>query len=251
MSETNLAAVVLAAGAGTRLRPLTTLRPKALCPVDNVPLVDRAIERTLSLTTAIAVNVHFGREMMVEHLSGRVHLSIEHPAILGGAGALGALREWIDGRDVLLMNADAYLRGSLGSFDKDWDGTRPRLLTIDARTQADFGMLRYVGAALLPWHVVREFRAVPRGLYEACFRPYAERGELDLVQTSETFIDCGTIGGYHAANMHASGGENVIGLGAVVEGSITRTVVWPNSRVDPGEMLDNAVRADGITVFAA
>ena len=37
--------VVLAAGRGTRLRPLTRLRPKALCPVGNVPLVDLALER--------------------------------------------------------------------------------------------------------------------------------------------------------------------------------------------------------------
>lgn len=40
-----LAAVVLAAGAGTRLRPLTTILPKALCPVGNVALVDLAIDR--------------------------------------------------------------------------------------------------------------------------------------------------------------------------------------------------------------
>src|SRR5437660_59073 len=37
-----LAGIVLAAGAGTRLAPLTRLRPKALCPVGNVPLVDLA-----------------------------------------------------------------------------------------------------------------------------------------------------------------------------------------------------------------
>ncbi len=38
-------AVVLAAGEGRRLRPLTELRPKALCPVGNVPLLDRALAR--------------------------------------------------------------------------------------------------------------------------------------------------------------------------------------------------------------
>ena len=41
----SLAAVVLAAGAGTRLRPLTRLRPKALCPVGDRPLVDHALDR--------------------------------------------------------------------------------------------------------------------------------------------------------------------------------------------------------------
>src|SRR5215210_3356347 len=41
----SLAAVVLAAGAGTRLAPLTTVRPKALCPVGGRPRVDLALDR--------------------------------------------------------------------------------------------------------------------------------------------------------------------------------------------------------------
>ncbi len=45
-----LAGVVLAAGAGTRLRPLTALRPKALCPVGTVPLLDLALARLAPLT---------------------------------------------------------------------------------------------------------------------------------------------------------------------------------------------------------
>ncbi|NUR30106.1 MAG: NTP transferase domain-containing protein, partial [Catenulispora sp.] len=39
----NLAAIVLAAGEGQRLRPLTAIRPKALCPVGNVAMLDRAL----------------------------------------------------------------------------------------------------------------------------------------------------------------------------------------------------------------
>ena len=38
---TALATAILAAGEGRRLRPLTTLVPKALCPVGNVPLLDQ------------------------------------------------------------------------------------------------------------------------------------------------------------------------------------------------------------------
>ena len=40
----SLAAVVLAAGAGTRLAPLTSVRPKALCPVGDRPLLDAALD---------------------------------------------------------------------------------------------------------------------------------------------------------------------------------------------------------------
>ncbi|HLF41375.1 MAG TPA: sugar phosphate nucleotidyltransferase, partial [Acidimicrobiia bacterium] len=51
------AGVVLAAGLGTRLRPLTDLRPKALCPVGNVALVDLALARLDGLCPDVAVNI--------------------------------------------------------------------------------------------------------------------------------------------------------------------------------------------------
>src|SRR5205823_1095501 len=88
----DLAAVVLAAGAGTRLRPLTWLRPKALCPVENVPLVDLAVGWARTATGAVAVNVHHGRAALESHLAGRVHLSIEEPEALGTAGGVGRRR---------------------------------------------------------------------------------------------------------------------------------------------------------------
>ncbi|MGH9084755.1 MAG: sugar phosphate nucleotidyltransferase, partial [Acidimicrobiales bacterium] len=112
-----VAGVVLAAGAGTRLRPLTSLRPKALCPVGNVPLVDLAVERVRPAVEAVAVNVHHGREAMEAHLStAAVHVSVEPDEALGTAGALGRLRGWIDGRGVLVVNADAWCPGALTSF---------------------------------------------------------------------------------------------------------------------------------------
>src|SRR3954469_20035178 len=103
----SLAGVVLAAGGGTRLAPLTRLRPKALCPIDGRPLVDLAIDRLGPVASGLAVNVHHGRQAMEDHLTGRVHLSIEEGEARGTAGALGLLRDWIDGRPTLVANADA------------------------------------------------------------------------------------------------------------------------------------------------
>src|SRR3954454_19371771 len=94
----SIAGVVLSAGAGTRLRPLTGARPKALCPVNNRPLVDRALDRFAGLTESLAVNVHHHRLMLETHLAGKVHLSIEEPVALGTAGSIGLLRDWIAGR---------------------------------------------------------------------------------------------------------------------------------------------------------
>lgn len=125
-----LAAVVLAAGAGTRLRPLTEILPKALCPVGNVALVDLAIDRVRPLTPRIAVNVHHGRALLEAHLAGRVHVSVEEPDVLGTAGALGQVRDWIDGRATVVVNADAWHRIDLSVLGTEVGrgppGARPR-----------------------------------------------------------------------------------------------------------------------------
>jgi MurNAc alpha-1-phosphate uridylyltransferase len=237
-----LAAVVLAAGAGTRLRPLTDVRPKALCPVDNVPLVDLAIGRVRLLTPDVAVNVHAARAMMEEHLAGRVHLSVEEPVALGTAGALGRLRAWIDGRATVAVNADAWHRFDLAALVDGWDGDRVRLLVVEDPARGDFGTWRYCGAAVLPWSEVADLPETPSGLYEVSWRRLAEEGGLDLVPAHGPFFDCGTPADYLAANLAASGGESVVGEDARVEGELVRSVVWAGGVVGAGERLVECVR---------
>jgi NDP-sugar pyrophosphorylase family protein len=246
----SVAAVVLAAGAGTRLRPLTGLRPKALCPVGDRPLVDHALARVGAVSTDVVVNVHHGLDQMQAHLEGRVGLSVEQPEALGTAGALGLLRPWIAGRPVLVTNADAWLPVDLHPFVREWDGDRVRLLCVDEPGRADFGSLRYCGAALMPWSSVAGLRPEPSGLYEVSWRDEWRDGRLDLVVHDGPFVDCGTPADYLAANLAWSGGAPVVGEGAVIGAGavLERSVVWPGSVVAPGEHLVDAIRADHLTV---
>lgn len=249
-----LAGVVLAAGAGTRLRPLTDLRPKALCPVGTVPLLDLALDRLAPLAGGVAVNAHHHAARVAAHVEahtdGAVHVSVERGEALGTAGALGELRPWLDGRAVLVTNADAYLPAGLGSFAQGWDGDRSRLLCAEVDEPGDFPSvrpgLRYVGACLLGWPSVARLEPTPTGLYEVLWRH--ELASLDLVTLAEAglppvAVDCGTVGEYLAANLHASGGANVVDPAAVVEGTLERCVVWDGAHVAPGEHLVDAVRA--------
>jgi MurNAc alpha-1-phosphate uridylyltransferase len=257
-NSAHLAGVVLAAGAGTRLRPLTDLRPKALCPVGGVPLLDHALDQVASLTGQgydhLTVNAHHHADQVVAHVADRAHLSVERPEALGTAGALGALRGWLGGRDVLLTNADAYLPAGLqlaggAPFTAGWDGERCRLACAPAGTgRVDFTLpdgtgVRYVGACLLPWRAVRELPATPSGLYEMLWRNAAGRGALDLQLVDGPAVDCGTVADYLRANLLACGGDSVVGHGAIVEGRLTRSVVWDGARVGPREHLVDVVRA--------
>jgi N-acetyl-alpha-D-muramate 1-phosphate uridylyltransferase len=248
------AGIVLAAGAGARLRPLTELRPKALCPVGGRPLLDWALDRLTPLTGAgssqLAVNAHHQVEQLQAKVGDRALVNVERGEALGTAGAVAALLPWLDGRPALVTNADSYLPAGLPGFTDGWDGERCRLLCLPTSGRPDFtdedgSGWRYVGACLLPWARIRTLTVTPTGLYEVLWQADAAAGALDLfgLSVSSVAIDCGTPADYLAANLHASGGRNVIGAGATVLGRLERSVVWDGAWVGPDESLTETIRA--------
>ncbi len=251
-----MAGVALAAGRGERMRPLTDQLPKVLMPVGGSTLLDLALTRlghdVGDGPARLAVNAHYRADLVTVAVGERAHVSVEQPVALGTAGALGALRDWLDGRDVLVTNADVYQPGGSGDLLTGWDGERCRLLVRPAEPgrRVDFRLpdgtgTRYVGTCLLPWSAVAGLPPEPSGLYEVLWRELDAAGALDLVPLAndEPSIDCGTPADYLAANLHASGGRSVVGAGAVVAGTLERSVVWPGAVVGPREHLVDVVRA--------
>ncbi len=234
-----IAGVVLAAGAGTRLAPLTQHRPKALCPVGGVPLVDLAVERVREVTDAVAVNVHHGREAMLTHLGDRVHVSLEEPVALGTAGAIGALRAWLDGRGAVVVNADAWCPGGLPALLDGWDGERVRVLVAGGGALDGSSL---IAGSLLPGAVAATIDARPAGLYEAVWRDALAAGRLETVVHTGPFVDCGTPATYLAANLAASGGTSVVSPSARVLGRVVRSVCWEEAVVRADEVLTDAIR---------
>lgn len=267
----DVCAVVLAAGEGRRLRPLTERVPKALCPVGNVALLDRVLARLagMGLTgpAAVAVNAAYLAEQVVRHVGNRAHLSVEPDGPLGTAGGLGRLREWVGGRGALVGNADAYLADprrvpgdDIATLLDGWDGDTVRMLTRPTAPgeSGGFSGRSFAGFSLLPWRYVRRLTDDTGELVGRVWRPAEEAGELDLVAFNGDYIDTGTPANYLRANLHAAGGatlvdptasvtgrctDSVVGAGAVVRGAVTRCVVWPGGVVREDEDLTDAVRA--------
>ena len=246
VTKRELVGMVLAAGEGRRLRPLTDLRPKPLCPVATRPLLDWALDRGRPHVSRTAVNAHHLAEQIDFHLRGSGVQVSHEAALLGSAGALGHLSAWIGEADVLLHNADSWLTDDLSELMNGWSGEFPRLLVTEADGgPADFGDWRYVGVSLLPHRYLEGLPDRFAGLYPLVWGPAFERGELEFVRVRGHVVDCGTPADYLRANLSANGGRSVVGDEAVVEGTLIDSVVWPGCTVGADEVLTQAVRADG------
>ena len=182
MTSVPRSAMVLAAGLGVRMRPLTETMPKPLVPVAGKPLIDHVLDRLADagVTHAVA-NVHYLAEQIVAHVAKRtaprVTISDERGLLLGtGGGVVKALPElgaapffhinsdtiWIDGvtpnlvrlaeafdasgMDALLLLAPAA--GSIG-----YSGRGDFLMSPDGRLRArgerEIAPFVYAGAAIL------------------------------------------------------------------------------------------------------
>jgi mannose-1-phosphate guanylyltransferase len=105
-------AVLLAAGLGTRLRPLTEHTPKCLVEVGGRALLDIWLDALDDLgVEEVLVNTHHLHDRVAAHLADRTvgpHVHIVHePRLLGSAGTLRQNQWFVDGEDMFLaLNAD-------------------------------------------------------------------------------------------------------------------------------------------------
>ncbi|MBL8770494.1 MAG: nucleotidyltransferase family protein [Phenylobacterium sp.] len=104
--------MVLAAGLGTRMRPLTDTRPKALVPVAGKPLIDHVLDRLRDAgVTRAVVNVHHFADQMEAHLAGRrdleVLISDERAQLLDSGGGIRHAADKLGRDPIFLANIDS------------------------------------------------------------------------------------------------------------------------------------------------
>lgn len=109
-------AMILAAGLGTRLRPLTDELPKALVPVGGVPVLERNARRLVAAgADRLIINVHPFADAIRTHVAGAEHYGVDvriahevDAPLETGGGLLAARPHFREEAPFLLHNADVY-----------------------------------------------------------------------------------------------------------------------------------------------
>ena len=140
-------AMVLAAGLGTRMRPLTDDRPKALVEVGGRALIDHVLDRLADAGVEQAVvNVHWFADRLENHLAARTHpavvISDERAKLLETGGGLKKARPLLGDNPVFVANIDSVWidRGdALGDLIRLWDPARMDAALLLARREGSIG----------------------------------------------------------------------------------------------------------------
>ena len=210
MSQAPKTAMVLAAGLGTRMRPLTNDRPKALVEVAGRPLIDHMLDRLHEAGVERAVvNVHWFADRLEAHLAARrggpeIVISDERRELLETGGGLKKARKLLGEDPIFVANIDSVWieRGdALAALAALWDPERMDTALLLARREesigfegagdvflADDGRLTFRGAAAsAPWaymgvHITKPqvVDGQPKGPFSLTrvWRPMADEGRL-------------------------------------------------------------------------
>ena len=132
-------AMVLAAGLGTRMRPLTDAMPKALVPVAGRALIDRVLDELVAAGVERAVvNVHHLADLMEAHLAARgdleVLISDERDELLDSGGGIQKARRLLGEDPIFVANIDSLwtdvAEPPLETLKRAWNPERMDLLLL-------------------------------------------------------------------------------------------------------------------------
>ncbi len=269
-----LAGVVLCAGLGTRLRPLTALLPKPAVPVCQVPLIRHALGLLAGAgIRRVVVNVHHQPEAMAAAARAAAEelglaLAISHEPVIAGTG--GALREaapLLAGAEaVVVLNGDvlfdADLHAALAAHRASGALATMALLPMPAgagyasveldargRVRRIAGRFGPGGEGLTPWHfpglsVISPalLPLIPAAPFECdihrdVYPPLMGRGLVRGLVTCGAWSDLGTPASYLAANLEVAAGRFPLarfGLPA------PRRIAG-SARIEPGAQVGEAV----------
>ncbi len=150
--------MIFAAGLGTRLRPLTNEKPKALVGVNNRTMLDHTLSKLVDDgIERIVINVHHFADLVISHLEDSEYdcdliISDERDELLDTGGGLKAAREAFDlTSPILLHNADILTTLLPTQLLKVWEATQPLTLLAVRDRNSSRKLLVNQDDALIGW----------------------------------------------------------------------------------------------------
>jgi MurNAc alpha-1-phosphate uridylyltransferase len=140
--------MVLAAGLGVRMRPLTDRMPKPLVPVAGSPLLDHVLDKLADAGVSEAiVNVHYLPDQIIDHVARRSHpkviISDERDTVLGTGGGVVKALPLLGNAPFYHLNADTMwidgVRPNLARLAETFDPARMDILLLMAPTASSIG----------------------------------------------------------------------------------------------------------------
>ena len=282
MDNSSLNVLILAAGLGTRLRPLTNDVPKPLVPVVDASILDLQARKARAIgNVRLHANAHYLAEQVVEagKMLGFEKVWVELPEILGTAGPLRRIYAEGYRGGLLVMNGDAYCSFDLKAFVSNAqalasqsDGPQVALLAVDFpkvntfRVDSDGRLVGIAGRfgseegtpatfSGVSWYSDAALSRIREGEFDIreFWKQEIAAGRapfVDMTQLHATWIDMGSPEGLMAAvetrlkEMDRDPNEAVIEPGVEIPAGVTvrHSVIYAGAEMKAGEIVENEIR---------
>jgi len=270
--------MILAAGFGTRLRPLTEIKPKALMPVANKPILARNIEYLVSHgIMEIIVNAHHHSQQVVDYLKDDAFSSLNievkvEPEILGTGGGIKNTEGFWNNEPFLVINSDILTDIDLAAVYQvhQTSGALVTLVLHDCepynQVQVDeqwnitdiakvnmHGRYAFTGIHVIHPEVLSH---IPQGIFSDIIECYRElirqrKPVRACLVAGHYWQDIGSTRSYLEANRELADNSFVIGPGCAIDSSVKLTdwcVIGENSHLGKNVVLERSVLWDGVAV---
>lgn len=277
--------LILAAGLGTRLRPLTNDVPKPLVPVVDASILDLQAQKARTIgNIRLHANAHYLADQVVAagKKLGFEKVWVELPEILGTAGPLKRIYNEGYRGGLLIMNGDAYCNFDLKAFVENAqmlasqpDGPQVALLAVDFpkvntfRVGADgrlagiagrFGATEGAPATFsgVSWYSDEALSRIRDGEFDIreFWKQEIAAGRapfVDMTQLHATWIDMGSPEGLMSAvearlkELGRDVNEAVVEPGVELPAGvkIRHSVIYAGAEFEPGEIVENEIRGRG------
>ncbi len=258
-------AFILAAGLGTRLRPLTENITKAAMPVCGIPALWYGawwLKKNTQITD-FAINCSYKAESLKKAISDQdlvnevginFHVSDESECILGSSGALLPIKEWLDGESLVVINADSLfvpnwqklikvhqkMKGLMTLSLRKFSNTEVAYTDIESDS---FGRVlsfgdkltdgtMFTGAYIIESEALSRLPNGPSGLLETLLKPLAQERLLYYsLEDEQEWLDVGSVELYSKANFNLLKYHNVFRDLVLIKSDILQndTVIIPKN----------------------